>query len=115
MRRPDEDIRADWRRHLHEQYEIPDVFFVDSLRGLREQQAGQRPSGDLARLQDLLTTQLAASERARSTVTSRIRAAIRQIGDIHPELGRHLQNAVRTGTWCTYRPETNVAWDITRE
>ncbi len=61
----DEDIRADWRRHLHEQYEIPDVFLVDSLRGLREQQAGQRPAGDLARLQDLLTTQLAASERAR--------------------------------------------------
>jgi len=61
----DEDVRDDWRRHLHEQYEIPDVFLVDSLRGLREQQSGQRPTGDLARLQDLLTTQLAASERAR--------------------------------------------------
>lgn len=61
----DEDIREDWRRQLREQYEIPDVFFVDSVRGLKEQQAGQRPSGDLARLQDLLTTQLAASERMR--------------------------------------------------
>jgi hypothetical protein len=55
----------------------------------------------------------ATSERARSTVTSRIRAAIRQAGDAHPELGRHLQNAVGTGTWCAYRPEAPIAWDIT--
>lgn len=61
----DDDIRDDWRRQLREDYEIPDVFFVDSVRGLREQRAGQRPSGDLARLQDLLTSQLAASERVR--------------------------------------------------
>ena len=61
----DEDIREDWRRQLREHYEIPDVFFVDSVRGLHEQRAGQRPSGDLARLQDLLTSQLAASERVR--------------------------------------------------
>lgn len=60
----DADIREDWRRQLRAHYEIPDVFFVDSVRGLREQRAGQRPSGDLARLQDLLTSQLAASERA---------------------------------------------------
>ena len=39
------------------------MFFVDSLRALREQQAGHRPSGDFAKLQDLLTTQLAASQR----------------------------------------------------
>jgi hypothetical protein len=61
----DEDIREDWRRQLRAHYEIPDVFFVDSVRGLREQRSGQRPSGDLARLQDLLTSQLAASERVR--------------------------------------------------
>ncbi|REJ84655.1 MAG: hypothetical protein DWQ29_11735 [Planctomycetota bacterium] len=61
----DEDVREDWRARLREHYEIPDVFLIDSLRGLQEQQASQRPSGDLARLQDLLTTQLAASERMR--------------------------------------------------
>jgi hypothetical protein len=61
----DADIREDWRRQLRAHYEIPDVFFVDSVRGLREQRSGQRPSGDLARLQDLLTSQLAASERVR--------------------------------------------------
>ncbi|QDT45999.1 hypothetical protein Pan258_00160 [Symmachiella dynata] len=59
----DEDIRNDWISQLDGRYEVPDVFFVDSLRALREQQAGQRPSGDFGRLQDLLTTQLAASQR----------------------------------------------------
>jgi hypothetical protein len=60
----DEDIRADWRAHLSDRYEIPDMFCVDSLRGLDEQRAGRRPSGDLGRLVDLLTRQLASSERA---------------------------------------------------
>jgi hypothetical protein len=61
----DEDIRDDWRRHLAAHYEVPEVFFVDSLRGLKEQLVGQRPAGDLARLQDVLTTQLSAAQRVR--------------------------------------------------
>lgn len=61
----DADIRGDWREQLRGQYEVPDVFFVDSRRALREQQTGQRPSGDFGRLLDTLTTQLAASERVR--------------------------------------------------
>ncbi|MGZ0173194.1 MAG: hypothetical protein ACKVHE_27000 [Planctomycetales bacterium] len=59
----DEDIRDDWRRVLGERYEIPDVFFVDSVAALAEQQSGQRPNGDFAKLQDLLTTRLAAVQR----------------------------------------------------
>jgi predicted ATPase len=51
-----------------------------------------------------------AAERARSAVTWRLRAAIKRIGEQHPELGRHLANAVRTGTWCAYRPEAPVSW-----
>lgn len=53
-----------------------------------------------------------AVERARSAVTWRIRAAVKRVTELHPELGRHLQNAVRTGTWCSYRPERPVAWRI---
>jgi hypothetical protein len=53
-----------------------------------------------------------AVERARAAVTWRLRSAVRQIDELHPQLGRHLANAVRTGTWCSYRPETAVAWDI---
>lgn len=59
----DEDIRDDWRKQLAPHYEVPDVFFVDSVRALQEQQAGRRPSGDFSRLIDLVTTQLAAGER----------------------------------------------------
>ncbi|MBX3443410.1 MAG: GTPase domain-containing protein [Planctomyces sp.] len=61
----DADIRGDWREQLRGQYEVPDLFFVDSRRALAEQQAGERPSGDFGRLLDTLTTQLAASERVR--------------------------------------------------
>ncbi len=53
-----------------------------------------------------------AAERARSAVGWRIRAAIRHAGEAHPALARHLQNAVRTGTWCSYRPEAPVTWVI---
>jgi hypothetical protein len=53
-----------------------------------------------------------AAERARSAVSWRIRAAIRHAVEIHPVLGRHFENAVHTGTWCSYRPETAIAWEI---
>jgi hypothetical protein len=59
----DQDIRDDWRRHLGAHYDVPEVFFVDSVRGLKEQLDGSRPSGDLARLQQVLTTQLSAAQR----------------------------------------------------
>ena len=44
------------------------------------------------------------AERARKAVTARIRDAIRRIEEVHPELGAHLDAAVQTGTWCSYRP-----------
>ena len=53
-----------------------------------------------------------SAERARTAVTYRIRAAIRRLSDLHPELGRHFANAVRTGTWCSYQPETEVHWTV---
>src|SRR6185503_19943961 len=59
----DEDVRDDWRQQLDGRYQVPDIFFVDSLRALREHQAGQRPVGDFRRLQDLLSNELAASHR----------------------------------------------------
>ena len=53
-----------------------------------------------------------AGERARSTVTARIRDAIKRIDAVHPELARHLRNAVRTGHYCSYQPETPVSWRL---
>ena len=61
----DEDIRDDWRKRLAEFYDIPEMFFVDSLRAFRDQQNGKRPGGDFSRLLDVLTSQLSASQRVR--------------------------------------------------
>ncbi len=51
-----------------------------------------------------------AAERARSAVTWRIRSGVKKIIKAHPQLGRHLENAVRTGTFCVYQPERPVDW-----
>jgi len=53
-----------------------------------------------------------AAERARSAVTWRIRNAITKIASAHPRLGRHLENGVRTGTFCVYEPETPANWAL---
>ncbi len=45
-----------------------------------------------------------AAERARKAVTARIRDAIRRLGGALPELGAHLDRAVRTGSVCRYDP-----------
>jgi hypothetical protein len=45
-------------------------------------------------------------------VTARIRDAIRWIGAAHPELGRHLARACRTGTFCVYDPDQPVRWSV---
>jgi tetratricopeptide (TPR) repeat protein len=49
-------------------------------------------------------------ERTRKTVSTRIRRAITAIGRAHPELGRHLERSIDTGTWCAYRPAEPVDW-----
>jgi predicted ATPase/tetratricopeptide (TPR) repeat protein len=52
------------------------------------------------------------AERARSAVTWRIRSAISRVEAVHPALGRHLTNSVRTGTFCAYTPEQPVDWRL---
>jgi tetratricopeptide (TPR) repeat protein len=52
------------------------------------------------------------AERARKAVTARIRLTIGRIDREHADLGRHLTNAVRTGTTCAYRPETPMRWTV---
>jgi len=52
------------------------------------------------------------AEKARTSVTWRIRHALRRIEAAHPALGRHLANSIRTGTFCRYRPEHVVAWSF---
>jgi hypothetical protein len=67
---------------------------------LTELRRATRPGGaphDLGR---------STAERARKAVTGRIRAAIRHLDQALPELGRHLDATIQTGTICTYLPGT---------
>jgi hypothetical protein len=113
----DQRARGEYRGRIRElQAEIDDAQAANDLG------RAERAETEL----DALVRQLSASfglsgrsrsggspaERARSAVTWRIRAAVKRLAKVHPELGRHLENAVRTGTWCAYRPETAVGWRI---
>jgi hypothetical protein len=55
-----------------------------------------------------------AAERARTTVTARIRDAIRRIERAHPELGAHLRASIVTGARCAYRPAETVRWAVSQ-
>jgi hypothetical protein len=50
------------------------------------------------------------TERARKTVTARIRDALRSIDREHPALGAHLRASVNTGTSCVYAPPEPTRW-----
>ncbi len=55
-----------------------------------------------------------AAERARASVTRAVRQAMGRIRAQHPPLGAHLERAIRTGTYCVYRPDPRVpvAWKL---
>jgi hypothetical protein len=52
------------------------------------------------------------AERARKTVTARIRDTLRKLADRHPELATHLRESVSTGATCTYHPPSPTAWRL---
>jgi predicted ATPase len=54
------------------------------------------------------------AERARSAVAHRVRTTIGRINKLHPALGRHLAHSINTGTYCSYRPERPIAWEVSR-
>jgi hypothetical protein len=116
----DEQARRAYRARIRELQEE-----IDAARDANDPIPAERAEAELEALVKELSASFGLSgrprasgsavERARSAVTWRIRAAVKRLGDVHPELGRHLQNAIRTGTWCSYRPETSVEWRIERE
>jgi tetratricopeptide (TPR) repeat protein len=54
------------------------------------------------------------SERARASVTRAVRQAMSRIREHHAPLGKHLDRAIRTGTYCVYLPESHapVIWHL---
>jgi hypothetical protein len=47
------------------------------------------------------------TERARLTVTKRIKGVLERIARRHPALGEHLSRTIRTGLLCAYLPESD--------
>lgn len=53
------------------------------------------------------------AERARKSVTNRIRNTLKKIEAVHPALAGHLHEAVATGSACVYRPEPQAPqWEL---
>jgi AAA ATPase domain len=50
------------------------------------------------------------TERARKTVSARVRDAVAKLDRVHPELAAHLRDALQMGTVCCYRPDEPTSW-----
>ncbi|WP_020109554.1 hypothetical protein [Nocardia sp. 348MFTsu5.1] len=57
-----------------------------------------------------------AAERARTSVTRSLRYALDRLTDHDEVLGTHLKRTVRTGSCCSYMPDTvaPISWTVTR-
>ncbi len=52
------------------------------------------------------------AERARKTVTARIRDTLRKLDDRHPALASHLRSTISTGATCRYQPDREIDWRL---
>jgi hypothetical protein len=52
------------------------------------------------------------AERARKAVAGRVRDAIRKLEPVLPDLAAHLHRTIVTGTYCRYRGDDGVSWDV---
>ena len=52
------------------------------------------------------------TERARKTVSARVRDALSKIERVHPELATHLRSALHMGTVCSYTPDEPTTWKV---
>ncbi|MEU4544594.1 AAA family ATPase [Nonomuraea dietziae] len=52
------------------------------------------------------------AERARKTVTARIRDVLRKLDSLHPALAAHLRATVSTGATCRYDPNPTTTWHL---
>jgi hypothetical protein len=115
----DDEAREAYRRRLAEVDE--DIDDATRLHDLGRLELAQRD-------RDYLITELSravglggrartvggTAERARTSVTRSIRYSIGRLAEHHPELAAHLDQAVRTGTYCSYTPDPRlpIAWQV---
>jgi tetratricopeptide (TPR) repeat protein len=115
----DDQARAAYRGRIEELQAT-----IDEAEGWNDSERAAQAHDEL----DFLVRELAAAtglggrdrrvgsdaERARVNVTRAIRSSIARIQDHDPEMGRHLERTVRTGTFCVYEsdPRATVDWAL---
>jgi tetratricopeptide (TPR) repeat protein len=72
---------------------------------LAELQAASGLGGRSRRLGD-------ETERARKTVSARVRDALRRVERVHPALAAHLRSSLQLGTTCIYLPDPPRRWRL---
>jgi hypothetical protein len=114
----DDQARAAYRariavldEHIEDAEARGDADRSDDLRAertaiIRELAAATGLSGRSRRLGD-------SAERARKTVSARVRDVLTKIDQVHPALATHLRTSLRMGTTCTYHPTHPVSWNLT--
>ncbi|MFE3739727.1 ATP-binding protein [Streptomyces sp. NPDC059134] len=110
----DERAKAAYQRRLAELDEEIDRAGVrgDGARAAEGERERQALLDELRRAAGLggRTRRLGdEAERARKTVTARIRDTLRKLDTLHPELAAHLRDSVSTGATCAYRPPATTA------
>jgi hypothetical protein len=115
----DEQARAAYRRRLAE---IDEDLEEAAALGDHERAAHARADRDyLVReltgafgLGGRIRSAGSPSERARASVTRALRYAVARIAEHHPPLADHLARTLRTGTYCSYRPDpqAGVRWTV---
>ncbi|MEV4533442.1 AAA family ATPase [Asanoa sp. NPDC049518] len=113
----DDEAKARYKRRLSELDEAIDLaahrgdesklatFDAERRALIEELRAAAGLGGRTRRLGD-------EAERARKTVTARIRDTLRKIDERHPDLAAHLREAVSTGATCRYAPPAVPTWRL---
>jgi len=109
----DAQARAAYQRRLEDLREDLEeaTRFNDTERASRARIEMEFLAAELARAVGLGGRDRAMSsgaERARLNVTRAIKAVVRRIARSNPNLGRYLETTVRTGTFCSYRPDARI-------
>jgi tetratricopeptide (TPR) repeat protein len=112
----DEEAKARYRRRLA----LLDEEIDRAVELSDDRRAGEFDRERAALLEELRTAGLGGrgrrlgdeAERARKTVTARIRDVLRRLATAHPELAAHLRATISTGATCRYQPTEDVTWHL---
>ncbi|MBI1816711.1 MAG: AAA family ATPase [Deltaproteobacteria bacterium] len=105
-RTTDKQRIEDLRDQLDEATRFNDLGRASKLREEIEMFADQLAAG--AGLGNRGSARAADAERARVNVTRAIKTTIKRISDGDAHLGRYLATTIKTGTYCSYRPDPRL-------